>query len=211
MIRKCDVIKLFVSLASVVCCIDVCHGRNMTQCEFIDQFRKYSPQISHDDLNKWTCIVQFTSNFSTKRNVDADGTSSYGLFQLNDRYLCKRKAGDQRICNIPCTKFEDDYYGDDFQCVRKIYATHLGLFGSGFSAWPIYNVNCTEPRDYVNECADRMASANNKDTLTRFGNEIDVEERPAETKIYERCELARELYTVHKFPMEQIHTWVCSK
>lgn len=28
-------------------------------------------------------------------------------------------------------------------------------------------------------------------------------------KIYERCELARELYKVHKFPQEQIAKWVC--
>lgn len=207
MSRKSDVIPILLSVTAIGCYIGSCYGRNLTQCEFIDEFRKYSPQISHDDLNKWTCIVEHSSNFSTQKNVDDSGITSYGLFQLNDRYFCERNAGDHRICDVPCLKFDDEFFGDDIQCAQKIYETHLQLFGSGFGAWPLSNVNCIQPKNYVKECGKETSPTDNITTSNRFGIGV----VPRKYKIYERCELARELRFTHNFPMEQIHTWLCSK
>lgn len=176
----------------VGCCSNSCFGRILSQCEFIEEFQKYSTQISRDDLNKWTCIVHHQSNFSsTKRTVGADGTTYYGLFQLSGRYICSQKSDDERVCQTPCSKFEDDHLDDDFECVLKIYADRLKS-GPGFSAWPIYLANCTIPKDYMEECRHNATQS-----ITNM------------SKIYDRCELAQELYTIHKFPMDQISTWIC--
>lgn len=182
-----------------------------SRCELAQELR-YKHNMPKDQIHTWICIAQTLSNFNTAVEApkNADGSSSHGLFQISDQYWCDVN-GHGKGCNINCNNLKDADISDDLECVKTIFAEHARLSGDGFSAWAPYEHHCKYERpESLQDC---------------FSNEIinqsDLPPKPTPTsppttaavaksgKIYERCELARELRNVHNVPLDQIHTWVC--
>lgn len=134
-----------------------------------------------------------------------------GIFQISNVYWCASTATDERACQIQCDQLHDTYLKDDFECIEKIYAEHLRIHGNGYSAWPIYQTYCNDDRDLIKDCVANTV----KKPQYGIARSIELKDKTktiAEKKvhkIYERCELARELLYVHDLPFEQIATWVC--
>lgn len=188
-------------------------GKVFSRCELAKELR-YKHNLPKDQIHTWVCIAQTLSSFNTAREApkNADGTSSHGLFQISDQYWCNLN-GPGKGCNIDCDSLKDGDITDDVQCVQTIFNEHQKLFGNGFQAWAPYEHHCKFERpEALSDC---------------FGNEVssafDVPSKPNNIflpakqpkidaksgKIYERCELAKELRNVHNIPFEQLHTWVC--
>lgn len=59
------------------------------------------------DLRNWVCLVQNESGMDTnKKNNNRNGSTDWGLFQINDRYWCdpqdkKKKTSNE--CKIKCS------------------------------------------------------------------------------------------------------------
>lgn len=204
---KCAVVALTLSWW----CISVIHGKSIDRCEFVHELKRFRPQIDYDELNTWTCIAQYQSNFNTSlRNSDGE-TSYHGIFQISDLYWCANNLRETRACKLHCDKLHDSNLKDDFECLQKIYAEHLRIHGSGYSAWPIYDLHCRQPKDFIKDCLSDSKKSHieqqfGKGSLAKLKS---VAEFKRAHKIYERCELARELYYVHDLPFEQIAKWVC--
>lgn len=82
-----------------------------------------------------------------------------------------------------------------------------------FTAWPTYEANCRgRPSELVK---NGIAVANGSAVETATMLKMIVEPTPTISrpenpgKVCERCELARELYKTHNFPLEQIPTRIC--
>lgn len=181
------------------------------RCELAQELR-YKHNLPKDQIHTWVCIAQTLSSLNTAAEApkNADGSSSHGLFQISDQYWCEVN-GIGKGCNLNCNDLKDGDISDDIVCVQQIFEEHSRLFGNGFNAWAPYEHHCKyEQPQSLQDC---------------FGNEISdrselppkpVPTQPPSTavapksgKIYERCELARELRNVHNVPLDQIHTWVC--
>lgn len=99
-------------------------------------------------------------------------------------------------------------YMNKWACIAQYQS-----YSNRLSASQIYNAYCAAPRDYASECLYKKGAYANNIFLNRFNiapkwnKDRAIEKK--KKKIYGRCELARELYYVHRVPFEQIATWVC--
>lgn len=188
--------------------VAVSHGKSIDRCEFVHELKHFNPQIDYHELNAWTCIAQYQSNFNTSlKNADASGATYHGIFQISDVYWCSSNWQVERACKIRCDQLHDVFLKDDFDCVQRIYAEHLRIHGNGFSAWPIYQQYCVDGRDVIKDCTTEKKASSGK--LFQQKDKIKSIAEKKAAKIYERCELARELHFIHNLPFNQIATWVC--
>lgn len=101
------------------------------------------------NIEDWVCLIEKESTFFTNKvnNKNKDGTSDFGLFQINSGYWCKigSVGGD---CNADCNSFSDDNISDDIKCVKLIYKRHK------FTAWNGWKDKCKGriPKGYLNDC-----------------------------------------------------------
>lgn len=192
--------------------IVISHGKSIDRCDFVHELKRLRPSIDYHDLNAWTCIAQYQSNFNASLvNSDVSGASYHGIFQVSNVYWCASTATDERACKIQCDQLHDANLKDDFECVEKIHAEHLRIHGNGFSAWPIHQTYCNDDRDLIKDClaSGKKGAQYGVDRPFQFKDKAkSIADRKVH-KIYERCELARELLHVHNLPFEQIATWVC--
>lgn len=189
--------------------VDVIYGKLIDRCDFVHELQRLRPQIDYQDLKAWTCIAQYQSNFNTSlRNHDTTGATYHGIFQVSNQYWCSSDSI-ERACKIRCNQLHDTFLKDDFECVQQIYAEHSRIHGDGFSAWPIYSAHCSDGLDLIKDChtIQNRIAIQSKPFL--FKDKVQTIAEKKVHKIYERCELARELYYTHDLPYEQIATWVC--
>ncbi|XP_053674624.1 lysozyme c-1-like [Anopheles nili] len=101
-------------------------------------------------LADWICLVGRESRFDTSalNKKNADGSSDYGLFQINNRYWCKNSKFRANDCNVDCTALLDDDITDDMRCIKLIHKRH------GFGAWVAWSKYCKgkTSMESINEC-----------------------------------------------------------
>ncbi|XP_062534056.1 lysozyme-like [Armigeres subalbatus] len=85
------------------------------------------------DLRNWVCLVQNESGMdTTKKNNNRNGSTDWGLFQINDRYWCNPQDKSKKTsneCKTNCSEFLKDDISKASTCVKKIFKRH------GFRAW----------------------------------------------------------------------------
>ncbi|VEN39165.1 unnamed protein product [Callosobruchus maculatus] len=157
--------------------------------------------------------------FCTNQTKDASPLTGCMKNGLCDLSTCT--AG----CNRDCSYFRDDDIADDVKCALTIHKEHTRLSGDGFTAWAVYPLYCKgDTSRYISDCF--------QDEIDNTINVVDEAEQPppdeygynfpplptyqpkaalssAPSKIYSRCELAKELKDVHRLPEKEISTWVC--
>merc|ERR1711872_431015 len=99
-------------------------------------------------VGNWVCLVQWESSYNTgATNHNSNGSTDYGLFQINDNYWCD-DTGAGNDCNIACNKLLDSSISDDCSCAKKIWAVHK------FEAWYGWKNHCKghDVEEYVKDC-----------------------------------------------------------
>ncbi|XP_019931580.2 uncharacterized protein LOC109621842 [Aedes albopictus] len=186
--------------------VGIGRGKVYNRCELARELY-YKHQLSIEDSATWTCIAQYQSNFNTSAVGFGGGDVQYhGMFQLSDEYWCS-PPGKGWVCGLPCSDLEDDDISDDLACMKHIYEEHQRISGDGFNAWAVYQPHCKgNAQNMIKGCFEEGENAIIPTTTVRVPHR---KQNVGVGKIYERCELARELYHVHGLPYEQIATWVC--
>ncbi|KAM9113400.1 lysozyme C-like [Pangshura tecta] len=98
------------------------------------------------------CLAKHESSYNTRAiNRNKDGSSDYGIFQLNSKYWCYdgRTPGASNGCRIHCSKFLDDNITDDIKCAKLIAQRARGL-----TPWVAWKKHCRgkDLRPYVRGC-----------------------------------------------------------
>lgn len=166
--------------------------------------------ISKEDVATFVCIAEHQSRF----NTTAIGQGMYyGIFQMSSEFWCDTYYSDGKACEINCDDLIDDDLSDDLQCMRKIIDEHKRISGNGFNAWPS-GVSCQSMSyNYLSDCSiesneiipKKSINYNNVQSFKKISGSYEKDE----SKVYERCELARELRYQHNIPLNEIATWVC--
>lgn len=187
-------------------------GKIYSACELADELLNvYNFPI--EQISTWVCIAYHESNYVTSAvgRLNWDGSGDHGLFQISDIYWCGLE-GAGKGCNAACTDFEDGDITDDVQCIKTIYDEHQRLFKDGFHAWAVYEPYCkANTKSYVQGCFDNEVVSPYERTTKALWSSYSTSTKPKKPrgKVYDRCELARELYEVHRLPWEQVGTWTC--
>ncbi|XP_058830449.1 uncharacterized protein LOC131689405 [Topomyia yanbarensis] len=182
-------------------------GKVYNRCELARELY-FKHHYSIEDAATWTCIAQYQSNFNTAAVGSGSGDVKYhGMFQLSDEYWCS-PPGRGWVCGLPCSDLEDDDISDDLACMRHIYEEHQRISGDGFNAWAVYQPYCKgKSMSMMNGCFEEGENALVPTTIpTRKPTK---KKNVGVGKVYQRCELARELFYKHNLPYDQIATWVC--
>lgn len=177
------------------------------RCELAQELRNRHG-MPDDQIGTWVCIAHHESRFNTSAigRLNADGSADHGLFQISDIYWCS-PPGKGWVCGLSCAQLEDNDISDDVECMKIIYEEHQRLSGDGFNAWAVYQPYCRgRSEDYSAGCFsndDNIAS-------NEIGESAGLLKSTTDTgKVYERCELARELRYIHDISEVHVATWVC--
>lgn len=182
--------------------IYLCDAKVFEKCELARELR-YRHAIPSEKIGIITCIAQHQSNFNT---AALGGGSYYGIFQISGDYWCERNyAG--KSCIVRCTSLLDDDISDDLNCLQIIFDEHQRLFNNGFNAWPSSQYCQSQGNYFVQECfAEDNQATKTAEPVLRLQK---ITGNVHEGKVYDRCELARELHYQHHVEPDQIATWVC--
>uniref|UniRef100_A0A182NIB8 lysozyme n=1 Tax=Anopheles dirus TaxID=7168 RepID=A0A182NIB8_9DIPT len=162
-----------------------------------------------DQTASWVCIAKYQSNFNTSAiGYGPEGVHYHGMFQLSDEFWCS-PPGRGWVCGITCEQLRDGDITDDLACMRHIYEEHQRISGDGYNAWAVYQPYCRgKSATLLDGCFEEGENAI-VPTPPTTRRPVSPPKNFARGKVYERCELARELYYRHRLPFDQIATWVC--
>nr|UHA56337.1 c-type lysozyme [Plecoglossus altivelis] len=103
-------------------------------------------------LPNWVCLTKGESNYNTKvTNRNSDGSTDYGIFQINSRYWCDdgRTPRAKNICGIRCAELLTDNIQTAIRCAKRVVQDPNGI-----KAWVAWRLHC-QNRDlssYVAGC-----------------------------------------------------------
>ncbi|XP_054859098.1 lysozyme C-like [Eublepharis macularius] len=133
--------KAFFLLPLLACVLHTGQGMIYQRCELarvlqekgLDGYAGYG-------LANWVCMAFHESSFNTDAtHYDSDGSTDFGIFQINSRYWCQ--FGSERssnICGIQCTELLTNDISADVACA-KIVVTDSA---DGMGAWVAWRAYC---------------------------------------------------------------------
>ncbi|XP_070492503.1 lysozyme c-1-like [Chironomus tepperi] len=122
-------------LLVVAILVAISSAKIYSKCELAR--RMYNAGFSRKTLPDWMCLVDAESSFNTKaiNRVNVDGSSDYGIFQINDRYWCYPGTG----CSVDCPSLMNDDIEASMRCAKIIYNDR---YSNGFNAWTGWKNKC---------------------------------------------------------------------
>uniref|UniRef100_A0A182VAM8 Glycosyl hydrolases family 22 (GH22) domain-containing protein n=1 Tax=Anopheles merus TaxID=30066 RepID=A0A182VAM8_ANOME len=123
----------FAVLIAFALSCSVGEAKTFTKCELVKAL--YNRGISKKLLPDWACLVQWESSYGTTATHNTDGSTDYGILQINNAYWCDSHYG-SNLCNIPCQNLLTDDISEDIKCAKMVYSHH------GFNAWYGWVDNC---------------------------------------------------------------------
>uniref|UniRef100_A0A182T0I3 Lysozyme n=1 Tax=Anopheles maculatus TaxID=74869 RepID=A0A182T0I3_9DIPT len=115
------------------------------KCELVKAL--HNNGIPKSKLADWVCLVQWESSFSTTAtNRNVDGSTDYGIFQINNKYWCDSNYGANE-CGIPCKSLLTDDITIAIKCAKLVYSRQ------GFNAWYGWRDHCKDqPLPDISDC-----------------------------------------------------------
>ncbi|XP_058473554.1 lysozyme C-like [Solea solea] len=140
---KCLVFMLLVALSSAKF-LERCEWARMLKAQGMDGYKGYS-------ISDWLCLTQSESYYNTKAtNHDSDGSTCYGIFQVNSYYWCYDGQGHtSNLCRVNCSELLKDDAVAAIKCAKYVVQYHNGM-----NAWVSWGRHC-EGRDlsyFVSGC-----------------------------------------------------------
>ncbi|XP_038293756.1 lysozyme C, milk isozyme-like isoform X1 [Canis lupus familiaris] len=78
-----------------------------SKCELARKLKSMGMDGFHGySLANWVCMAEYESNFNTQafNGRNSNGSSDYGIFQLNSKWWCKSNShSSANACNIMCS------------------------------------------------------------------------------------------------------------
>ncbi|XP_005312037.1 lysozyme C-like [Chrysemys picta bellii] len=130
-----------------------CQGVVIPRCQLVRILRRHGlGGFVRKTVADWVCLAKHESSYNTRAiNRNKDGSTDYGIFQINSKYWCAdgRTPGATNGCRIACSKLIDDNITDDIKCAKFIAQQARGL-----TPWVAWKSRCRgkDLRPYVRGC-----------------------------------------------------------
>lgn len=174
-------------------------GIKLERCTFIKALRE-NGITNFKQAATFACLAEKLTNFETKKVTERLDEKYYGLFQINSKYWCSEGGG----CDLPCENLVDDDLRDDIKCAHQIHNETARIKESGFEAWPTYEICKGQEESILASCGIELDVESNGVPAT-----LRLEEPIVGSKIFNKCELAKELVTKHNVHFDIVGTMVC--
>ncbi|XP_045081289.1 lysozyme C II-like [Coregonus clupeaformis] len=93
-----------------------------------------------NSLPNWVCLSKWESSYNTQAtNRNTDGSTDYGIFQINSRYWCDdgRTPRAKNVCGIRCSQLLTDDITVAIRCAKRVV-----LDPDGIGAWVGWRNHC---------------------------------------------------------------------
>ncbi|XP_063066627.1 lysozyme C-like [Engraulis encrasicolus] len=90
-------------------------------------------------LADWVCLTKWEADYDTQKvNRLKDGSTDYGIFQLNSKWWCSDgKTKTKNACNINCSALMSDNIQASIACAKHVMLDHNRLH-----AWAEWRHHC---------------------------------------------------------------------
>lgn len=180
------------AIAALISCNELqSSNRNFSRCDLIHELvEKYYwlPRLAAT----WTCLAIQNQNSSVENDQIKDNLLDRNNIQISDIYKCYDHEL-VRPCFLLCSELIELDADKYMECMKRIYEKERDASGNGFSNVPTYQALCQDKSDeYLNGC------------------NVKAVVRPIQKSIiYDRCDLAEELFIQQNVPLEDVGVWVC--
>ncbi|KAL7020483.1 hypothetical protein ACKWTF_011556 [Chironomus riparius] len=119
----------------IVVFVTIANAKIYSKCELARVMDKAG--FPRSSLPDWMCLVDSESSFNTKaiNPYNSDGSSDWGIFQINDRYWCYPGTG----CSVDCSKLLNDDIQASMRCAKIVFNDP---YSRGFEAWMGWQKKC---------------------------------------------------------------------
>ncbi|KAG8129781.1 hypothetical protein E2320_016476 [Naja naja] len=114
-------------LALLTCLVVNVYSKIFDRCELASVMQRWGME-GHEGytLDDWVCLAYFAS----KVTQNIDGSTEYGIFQINSRSWCADQHSTSRnLCSLSCHDLVTDEIIDDIICVKRAVAGPDGMAG----------------------------------------------------------------------------------
>ncbi|XP_074473502.1 lysozyme C-like [Sebastes fasciatus] len=80
-------------------------------------------------LANWVCLSKWESSYNTRTtNYNTDGSTDYGIFQINSRWWCNNgQTTTSNACNIRCSALLTDDLTVAINCAKRVVRDPNGI------------------------------------------------------------------------------------
>ncbi|XP_063150155.1 sperm acrosome membrane-associated protein 3-like isoform X2 [Candoia aspera] len=107
-------------LLLLVCLVLKVYGKIFSRCELATILQRWGMD-GHEgySLEDWICLAYFASHFNTAAMTqNSDGTSEYGIFQLNSRSWCTdHHSSSRNLCSLSCSGMAGEIIAVEEICI----------------------------------------------------------------------------------------------
>nr|XP_029734419.1 lysozyme-like [Aedes albopictus] len=130
-------IAIIVTVAIFCTVIGIGESKTFSECELAKLLhRTYG--FDKNKVNNFVCLAQAESSLTTtKTHKNSNGSTDYGLFQINNKYWCSAAgytSGNE--CKVSCADLLTNDITKAVNCANKVFARH------GYSAWYGWKAKC---------------------------------------------------------------------
>ncbi|XP_029025769.1 lysozyme C-like [Betta splendens] len=128
----------------VLLLVAVVSAKQYERCEWARYLKNNGIGLAYwgYSLANWVCLTRHESNFNTDAiNHNTDGSTDYGIFQINSRWWCDKGDGTPTAngCNIKCSSLLSDDVSVAINCAKRVVRDPNGM--SAWVAWRKYCEN----------------------------------------------------------------------
>ncbi|XP_071376789.1 lysozyme C II-like [Centroberyx affinis] len=131
----------------------VASARQYTRCEWARVLRANGMDgYCGNSLANWVCLSKWESGYNTgATNHNSDGSTDYGIFQINSRYWCEdnHTPGGRNVCGIQCSELLTGDVSIAIRCAKRVVRDPNGI-----RAWVAWRSHCMnqDVSSYVAGC-----------------------------------------------------------
>nr|ABJ97701.1 salivary lysozyme [Toxorhynchites amboinensis] len=140
----------YFALATLIAILAI-HGgteaRTFTECQLAKLLRT-TYKFDTAKVNNFVCLAAAESSLTTsKTNRNRNGSTDYGLFQINNRYWCSTPGfRSSNECRVACSELMKDDISKAVTCANKVFARH------GYYAWEGWKAKCKNGVKDLSSC-----------------------------------------------------------
>ncbi|KAL2100245.1 hypothetical protein ACEWY4_004639 [Coilia grayii] len=129
--------------------VAVASAKMYERCELARALKADGMDGHGTSLSGWVCLAYHESRFHTdaKNSANSDGSTDYGIFQINNRWWCTDGKWNNNGCGISCSALSN--LQTSIRCAKHIVNNHH----TGIRAWVAWVNHCQgDTSSYIKGC-----------------------------------------------------------
>uniref|UniRef100_T1D598 lysozyme n=1 Tax=Psorophora albipes TaxID=869069 RepID=T1D598_9DIPT len=142
--KQSSVLTTIVALCAMLSALE---AKTFSECELAKLLHRQYGFPAHK-VNNFVCLAQAESSLTTtKTHKNSNGSTDYGLFQINNKYWCSSAGfSSSNDCRVTCADLLTNDITKAVACANKVFARH------GYSAWYGWKSKCSKGVKDLSHC-----------------------------------------------------------